>query len=148
MCQRTLKLFTSTVTNCLPKWLICTDQQYIAKSKNGQIYNHSTWTQIFFLLLLSLASPIYSRKCLIVQTLKVRYYGTVSENNGIWHKMFLPFLVGNYYFFRFYLFIHERQRERQRYRQREKLPCGEPDAGVDPRTLVSYTLSRRQTPNI
>ena len=39
---------------------------------------------------------------------------------------------------RFYLFIHERYRERQRHRQREKqTPCGEPDAGLNPRTLGS-----------
>ena len=39
---------------------------------------------------------------------------------------------------RFYLFIHETHRERQRHRQREKqAPCGEPDVGLDPRTLGS-----------
>ena len=37
---------------------------------------------------------------------------------------------------RFYLFFHDRHGKRQRYRQREKkTPCGEPDAGLDPRTL-------------
>ena len=31
--------------------------------------------------------------------------------------------------------MHERHTERQRHRQREKQgPCGEPDAGLDPRT--------------
>ena len=39
-----------------------------------------------------------------------------------------------YFFKRFYLFIHERHRERQRHMQREKqTPCGEPDAGLNPR---------------
>ena len=37
--------------------------------------------------------------------------------------------------FYFNLFMRETQRERQRHRQREKrTPCGEPDAGPDPRT--------------
>ena len=39
------------------------------------------------------------------------------------------------FFLTFYLFIPETQRERLRHRQREKqAPCGEPDAGLDPRT--------------
>ena len=33
------------------------------------------------------------------------------------------------------LFLHKRHRERQRHRQREKqAPCGEPNAGLDPKT--------------
>ena len=53
-------------------------------------------------------------------------------------------MVSNYitfFFYRFYLFIHEthtereRERERQRHRQREKqTPCREPDVGLNPRT--------------
>ena len=39
-----------------------------------------------------------------------------------------------------YLFMRDTERERQRHRQREKqAPCGEPDAGLDPRTLGSCT---------
>ena len=41
----------------------------------------------------------------------------------------------HFFFFRFYLFIHERhtERHRQRQRQREKqAPCREPDVGLDP----------------
>ena len=33
-----------------------------------------------------------------------------------------------FFFLRFYLFIHERDREKQ-------APCGEPNAGLNPRTL-------------
>ena len=45
------------------------------------------------------------------------------------HKIREP----EYFFLRFYLFIHERHRERQRHRQREKqAPCREPDVGLDP----------------
>ena len=49
---------------------------------------------------------------------------------------------GNISSFFYYLLIHERhrerererERERQRHRQREKqAPCGDPDAGLDPR---------------
>ena len=37
-----------------------------------------------------------------------------------------------------YLFMRDTHRERQRRRQREKqTPCGEPDVGLDPRTLGS-----------
>ena len=45
----------------------------------------------------------------------------------------------NFFFLKnVYLFIPERHRERQRHRQREKqAPCGEPDAGLDPRTPES-----------
>ena len=40
-----------------------------------------------------------------------------------------------FFFFRFYLFM-VRHTERQRHRQREKqAPCGEPDAGLDPRIM-------------
>ena len=36
-------------------------------------------------------------------------------------------------------FIHERHRERQRHRQKEKqVPYGEPNPGLDPRTLGSW----------
>ena len=39
----------------------------------------------------------------------------------------------------FILFTHERHRERQRHRQREKQgPYGEPDVGLDSRTLGSW----------
>ena len=39
------------------------------------------------------------------------------------------------FFFKFYLFIHERHRERQGQRQREKqAPCREPNSGLYPRT--------------
>ena len=45
------------------------------------------------------------------------------------------------------LLMRERERERQRHRQREKqAPCGEPDAGLDPRT-PGHDLSRRQMLN-
>ena len=38
-----------------------------------------------------------------------------------------------------YLFMRERERETQRHRQREKhAPCGETDAGLDPRTPRSW----------
>ena len=41
-----------------------------------------------------------------------------------------------FFFLRFYLFM--RGRERQRHRRREKqAPCGEPNVGLDPRTLGS-----------
>ena len=41
------------------------------------------------------------------------------------------------------LLIHERHRERQRPRQREKqAPCGDPDAGLDPR-IRGHTLGPR-----
>ena len=37
------------------------------------------------------------------------------------------------------IFIHERHREKQKHRQREKQAvCGEPDAGLDPRTPGSH----------
>ena len=54
-----------------------------------------------------------------------------------------------FFFLRFYVFIHERHRERekQRHRQEEKqAPCGEPDVGLDPRSL-GHTLGQRQAPN-
>ena len=42
-----------------------------------------------------------------------------------------------------YLFINEKHREGQRHRQREKqVPCGEPDAGFDPRTLGSHPVPK------
>ena len=43
----------------------------------------------------------------------------------------------------------ERKRERQRHRQREKqAPCGDPDAGLNPRTLGSCPEpNQRQTLN-
>ena len=43
----------------------------------------------------------------------------------------------NFFFFLdfIYLFMRDPERERQRHRQRGKqAPCGEPDAGLDPRT--------------
>ena len=42
-------------------------------------------------------------------------------------------LWGSHFFLRFYLFIHEGHREREK-----QAPCGEPDAGLDPRTLGSW----------
>ena len=49
------------------------------------------------------------------------------------HSGLLSFPVLKYFYC---LFIHERHRERKRPRQREKqAPCGEPDAGLHPRTL-------------
>ena len=37
------------------------------------------------------------------------------------------------------LFIHERHTEKVRHRQKERqVPCGEPDVGLDPRTLGSH----------
>ena len=57
----------------------------------------------------------------------------------------INFLFPLFYFILFYLkdviylFMREREREKQRRRQREKqAPCGEPDAGLDPRTLGSH----------
>ena len=47
------------------------------------------------------------------------------------------------FFFRFYLFIHERHRKRQRHRQRERqASCGEPDMGLHPRTLGSQSETK------
>ena len=51
-----------------------------------------------------------------------------------------------FFFLRFYLFIHERRKERQRHRQREKqAPCGEPDAGLHPRTPGSHPEPKADT---
>ena len=48
---------------------------------------------------------------------------------------------------RCYLFTHERHRKKQKHRQRERqAPCGEPHAGLNPRTQ-DHTLSQRQTFN-
>ena len=45
------------------------------------------------------------------------------------------------YFYILYLFIHERRRERgrdiSRWQMGKQAPCGEPDAGLDPRKLGS-----------
>ena len=52
-------------------------------------------------------------------------------------NFFIFFII----FFKIYLFIYDRhrERERQRHRQKEKQsPCGEPDVGLDPRTLGSH----------
>ena len=39
------------------------------------------------------------------------------------------------FFLRFYLFMRDGEGERQRHRQREnQAPCGEPNAGLHPRT--------------
>ena len=43
-----------------------------------------------------------------------------------------------------YLFIHERQREGQKPRER-KIPCGEPDAGLNPRTPRSRPEPKADT---
>ena len=63
----------------------------------------------------------------------------VSVWSSVEMKVILPAFSISQDFFKFYLFIHERQREReremQRHRQREKqVPCREPDAGLDPGT--------------
>ena len=59
-------------------------------------------------------------------------------------------LVGVFlcFFFRFYLFIHERhtQRERQRQAEGEAAPCGEP-VGLDPRTLGITTWAEGRHSN-
>ena len=48
---------------------------------------------------------------------------------------------------KFYLFIHDTERERQRHRQREKqTPCGELNAGLDPRTLGSQPEPKAAQP--
>ena len=54
-----------------------------------------------------------------------------SSNNASFIPPLFPFI---------YLFTHERhtERERQRQRQREKLPHGEPDVRLDPRTPGSH----------
>ena len=66
---------------------------------------------------------------------------------GVWHLLGkIGFSMGSVesksiqnFFLWFYLFIQERHRERQRQRERQKqAPCGEPDVGLDPRTLGSY----------
>ena len=42
------------------------------------------------------------------------------------------------FFFKYFIYSFMRDRERQRHRQREKqVPRGEPDVGLDPRTLGS-----------
>ena len=53
--------------------------------------------------------------------------------------MLAPFFILILFIFKIsHSFIHERHRERQKHRQREKqAPCGEPDEGLDPRTLGS-----------
>ena len=64
--------------------------------------------------------------------------------------LFIYFLNNNlsFYFFKRFLFIHERRRERERERERERLaqrhrqrekqaPCREPDVGLNPGTLGS-----------
>ena len=47
-------------------------------------------------------------------------------------------LVNNLFFFKDFIYSFMRDTERQRHRQREKQAlCGEPDVGLDPRTLGS-----------
>ena len=56
-----------------------------------------------------------------------------KQYNTVW------FTCEIFFFLRLYLLIRNRHRERQRHRQREKqAPCGEPNAGLDPRTLGSW----------
>ena len=53
--------------------------------------------------------------------------------------------LNNWFFKRFYLFIHERhtERERQRHRQSEKqAPCRKPHVGLDPRSPGSRPGSK------
>ena len=53
------------------------------------------------------------------------------------HDGTLKYFFKLLFFFRFYLFIHERHRDikRQRHSQREKqAPCREPNVGLNPRT--------------
>lgn len=55
---------------------------------------------------------------------------------------FFPF----FFFLRFYVFIWENQREHSRGKgQREKQTSWEPDAGLDPRTLGSWTEPEADT---
>ena len=60
---------------------------------------------------------------------------------------YLPLVGGFFLFIKiFYLFIHKRYRERGRDRQREKqTPCGEPNTGLDPRTLGLCPASKADT---
>ena len=45
-----------------------------------------------------------------------------------------------------YLFMKDTHRKRQRHRQREKeAPCGEPDVGLNPRTLGSQSDPKADT---
>ena len=60
----------------------------------------------------------------------------------------MSFLSWSYFFKRFKKFIYswETHRERQRYRQREKqAPCGELDAGLEPRTPGSQSEPKSDT---
>ena len=50
-----------------------------------------------------------------------------------------------YIFFRFYLFIHERQREAETEALGEAAPCREPDVGLNPRTLGSCPEPKADT---
>ena len=55
----------------------------------------------------------------------------------------------NYFLRRFYLFTHERHRKRQRHKQKEKqAPWGEPDVGLDPRTLGSQPELKADTQSL
>ena len=55
-------------------------------------------------------------------------------------------LRGYIFFFKIVLFIHERHTDRQKHRQREKqVPCGEPHAGLDPRTPGSCPEPKADT---
>ena len=63
-----------------------------------------------------------------------------SFGSNCWYDILFHRVV--YYVFSFlfkdfiYLSMRDTERERQRHRQREKqAPCGDPDAGLDPRTL-------------
>ena len=63
--------------------------------------------------------------------------GTFLCGNAIVKNTIL--LNDKHYIFLKILFIHEWHREKQRHRQREKeAPCGEPNAGLYPRTPGSH----------
>ena len=62
----------------------------------------------------------------------------VSESPDIIEETFYFFLFIFFKIVFIYSLETQRKRERQRHRQREKqVPCGDPDVGLDPRTLES-----------
>ena len=59
---------------------------------------------------------------------------------------FVTFLHQHFIIFKDVIYLWETRRERQRHRQREKqAPCGEPDEGLDPRTLGSWLEPKADT---